>query len=375
MGSSVSQPTAEQAAAIHVLIIGCGYGGLRVAAELTKAGLQFTLVEPKQFMHHCVAALRAAVDPAWAPRTAIPLEQAFGSRFVQGRVVTLDPAAGRAVLECGREVEFSHCVVAVGSTGPAPARSDLSTLAELQAACNQSSQAIADAKDIVVVGGGPVGVEMVGEIADKHKDKNLTLITANEKLVSQDFNEKFHKNINSLLDSMKVKVVVGKAEKLAELETLKVVQQEVVVGEQRIQADLVISCVGLPPNRSALSSLLRPDQLDELGRAKVNQFLQLEVEEKVFAIGDCCNTQEDKMAAFADKHGEVVATNIISQARGCPLTPYKRPFVGMLVPVGSKAGVGIFNGWSVPSFAGTKLKYADLFTSKFWDVAGVKMPQ
>ena len=56
----------------------------------------------------------------------------------------------------------------------------------------------------------------------------------------------------------------------------------------------------------------------------MNQFLQLEVEEKVFAIGDCCNTQEDKMAAFADKHGEVVATNIISQARGCPLTPYKR---------------------------------------------------
>ena len=75
MGSSVSQPTAEQAAAVHVLIIGCGYGGLRVAAELTKAGLQFTLVEPKQFMHHCVAALRAAVDPAWAARTAIPLEQ------------------------------------------------------------------------------------------------------------------------------------------------------------------------------------------------------------------------------------------------------------------------------------------------------------
>ena len=58
----------------------------------------------------------------------------------------------------------------------------------------------------MVVGGGPVGVEMVGEIADKHKDKNLTLITANEKLVSQDFNEKFYKNINSLLDSMKVKV-------------------------------------------------------------------------------------------------------------------------------------------------------------------------
>merc|ERR1719397_1005294 len=97
-------------------------------------------------MHHCVAALRAAVDPAWAARTAIPLEQAFGSQFVQGRVVKLDPDAGRAVLECGREVEFSHCVVAVGSTGPAPARSDLSTVAELQAACHQSSQAIADAK-------------------------------------------------------------------------------------------------------------------------------------------------------------------------------------------------------------------------------------
>ena len=49
--------------------------------------------------------------------------------------------------------------------------------------------------------------------------------------------------------------MVGKAEKLAELETLKVVQQEVVVGEQRIQADLVISCVGLPPNRSEATGI------------------------------------------------------------------------------------------------------------------------
>ena len=49
--------------------------------------------------------------------------------------------------------------------------------------------------------------------------------------------------------------MVGKAEKLAELETLKVVQQEVVVGEQRIQADLVISCVGLPPNRSEATDI------------------------------------------------------------------------------------------------------------------------
>ena len=47
---------------IHVVIIGCGYAGLQMAAGMKKWNVAFTIIEPKDYMHHCVAALRAAVN-------------------------------------------------------------------------------------------------------------------------------------------------------------------------------------------------------------------------------------------------------------------------------------------------------------------------
>ena len=67
---------------------------------------------------------------------------------------------------------------------------------------------------------------------------------------------------------------------------------------------------------------------------------------------------------------------LVKEVTGCGASsPYKQPFVGMLVPFGAGEGVGMFNGFHIPSFVGTKLKYADLFTGQFWKTAGLKVPQ
>ena len=84
--------------------------------------VKFTVIEPKEYFHHCVAALRAAVSPDWVARTAIPLSEAFGSSYLQGRVVRLDPGERTVSLEDGQSISFSHCVISVGSLGPEPAR-------------------------------------------------------------------------------------------------------------------------------------------------------------------------------------------------------------------------------------------------------------
>ena len=124
-----------------------------------------------------------------------------------------------------------------------------------------------------------------------------------------------------------------------------------------------------------MQQLVGSEYIDEAGRIKVDTFLQVEGLTKIYAVGDCCNTQEDKMAAFAGKHGETVAANILKEVTGCGApSPYKQPFVGMLVPFGAGEGVGVFNGFNIPSFVGTKVKYADLFTRQFWKAAGLKVP-
>ena len=150
--------------------------------------------------------LRAAVNPDWVAKTAIPLKEAFGDHYVQGRVRSLDTEARKLVLEAGQEISFSHAVIAVGSLGPWPARSEVVTRTELEAECRQFSEAVAEAGDIVIVGGGPVGVEMAGEIRDKHGDKNITLVSSSDKLVSRDFDDKFQNTLKAVMDRRKVTV-------------------------------------------------------------------------------------------------------------------------------------------------------------------------
>ena len=134
MGSGVSKN--EALGNIHVLIIGGGYAGVQVifvfvcffffisgiictqaGAELLKVGVAFTLVDPKEYFHHCVGALRAAVNPGnfldqhisshhyseYTSKTAIPFREAFGDSFVQGSVVSLDLQNHKAMLEGGKK--------------------------------------------------------------------------------------------------------------------------------------------------------------------------------------------------------------------------------------------------------------------------------
>ena len=46
----------------HVVIVGGGYAGIELASILKKWKVPFTLIDPKEYFHHNVGALRAVVD-------------------------------------------------------------------------------------------------------------------------------------------------------------------------------------------------------------------------------------------------------------------------------------------------------------------------
>lgn len=119
MGGGLSKEDLDKK---HIVIIGGGYGGTELGTLLLKEGIPFTLIDPKEYFHHNVAALRAAVDPNWMKKTVIDYKTTFGEHFVQGKVAKVDLENKQVHLE-GTEVEpikFTDVVFAVGSTGPFP---------------------------------------------------------------------------------------------------------------------------------------------------------------------------------------------------------------------------------------------------------------
>lgn len=167
--------------------------------------------------------------------------------------------------------------------------------------------------------------------------------------------------------------------------------------------------------------------LTENGALKVNKHLQVEGFDNVYAVGDCANVNEPKLAYHAGLHAGVAATNIINSLSGKALTSYhtgnnhkpmillqlsfassllKSSFltvllqyiqlsffcflffksnlypiscsqsgnVTMLIAMGKDAGVGQFNGYKLPRFLVTKGKSQGLLLWKSWREMEQKAP-
>ena len=71
-------------------------------------------------------------------------------------------------------------------------------------------------------------------------------------------------------------------------------------------------------------STVDDSKFDSNGRLKVSSALQVIGVENVYAIGDCCNTSEEKMAAHAESHAICVATNIWRTLQGKNRLPYRQ---------------------------------------------------
>lgn len=72
-----------------------------------------------------------------------------------------------------------------------------------------------------------------------------------------------------------------------------------------------------------MSSCPAENRLASNGALKVNEFLQVEGYTNIYAIGDCADIKEPKMAYHAGLHANIAVANIINSMKQRPLKAYK----------------------------------------------------
>ncbi|XP_072033679.1 ferroptosis suppressor protein 1-like [Amphiura filiformis] len=310
----------------------------------------------------------------------IPYAPTYGESFKKGTVVSVDAKAKKVVLETGDEISYDYLVLATGSSGAFPARVDPSVNDTTQAieTYNSFVDKINAAKDIVIIGGGPVGVELAGEIATDTKDKKITLIHSKSSLIDNgNFNDKFKKRLRDELEAMGVEILFEhRVTNLDDLPTDGSARCTVQTDKgSQLEADLVFACIGLKTNSSAYSEAFS-GKLDEIGCLKVDEFLRVEGYTDVFAIGDCSTADSQaKMAFKAGCQAEIVAKNLQIQADGkCGLKKYSIDLDVIFVPLGRNGGVTHFGSMVAGNFVTRTAKSKGLFTSSYWEGMGQKMP-
>lgn len=165
-------------------------------------------------------------------------------------------------------------------------------------------------KNIVIIGAGFIGIEAVE--ACKHKNKNITLIQLEDRILSNVFDE----DITTLLEDeiRKHNVDLLLNESVTRIEGINRVSK-VITNKREINADAVILAAGVKPN----TEFLKYNSIDMLpnGAIIVDEYGRTNIKD-IFSAGDCATipnmiTKENTyvpLATGANKLGRIVGENL-----------------------------------------------------------------
>eukprot|EP01080_Neovahlkampfia_damariscottae_P008561 gene8561-383_t len=310
-----------------VVIIGGGFSGVDLARNLDKSLYDVTLITKNQdFINQ--PTIPAFIGDMDLNKIKSPFKNFLkGVTLINEEVVSVTEKT--ITLSNLKEItNFEFLVIATGSYY------DLASL-NIQKDCKPTvvsglsidnfvdhESKFIDAEKILVVGSGPIGVEILGALVAKYPDKKFATISLHDKYLNRacpDAHEYIMKHFQ------KLNVDVHLNTKVTEIgKTIKTSKNE-------IQADVVVACIGFQPN----SKLIKiPEIIDERGYIKVNKNMQVEGFENIFAIGDVVNVVEEKLAQNAEKHAQIVLQNIPKVITGEKLVDYILAPRSMLLSLG-----------------------------------------
>ncbi|CAM8952893.1 unnamed protein product [Rhodiola kirilowii] len=324
-----------------VVIIGGGVAGSLLASSL-QFSADVTLIDPKEYFEIPWASLRSMVEPSFAARSVIR----HVDYLTNGRAV-VSAASGitshQVMTADGRAIPYDYLIIATGHNDRAPTRRS-DRLKEFEA----DNERIRAANSIVVVGGGPSGVELAGEIAVDFPEKQLTLVHAGSRLLE----------------------FIGPKASNKTLEWLRSRHVEVLLGQRfngPAQADCVFLCTGRPVGSEWLKMTLLKTDLDAQGRLMVDEHLRVKGHKNIFAAGDITDIREMKQGYLAQRHAKVVAENVkllMSGGRESKMDVYKSKPGKTIVSLGRKDAVGQYSYTTMLGLVPGMIKSKDLYVGK-----------
>lgn len=293
---------------MHVLIIGGGIAGAASAFKLRKTNpnATITLVEPKDFVEVAWASVRALFDASVRTDCTLDLKAwatKYNIKHIHSIVTKL--TVSDATLMNGDVIKFDACLVATGAKIEVPflGRGIYEEgLDQRRKDLEEAGRQLMDGDQVLVVGGGAVGAELAGDLADyaemEGKKVHVTLAHSGDHLIPE-MNMAGGTKVQKKLEALGVKVILGS----------KAVEREDGgwdVGKENIKADVVVKTVGI----RSCNEFMWESALDENGWIQVDEYLRVqEGEGRIFAMGDCCKRFKNTATAAMGNAG-VVANNL-----------------------------------------------------------------
>jgi NADH dehydrogenase len=395
------EPNIPDTSQKRIVIVGAGFGGLALAQKLAKRDVQIVLIDKNnyhQFQPLFYQVAMAGLEPS---SISFPLRKIFQRKknvhIRITKVTKVIPEQSKIETELG-EIKYDYLVLATGAgtnffgmqnmiDNAIPMKS-VSEAIYLRNRVLQNFEDALTAEDadtregmlnMVVVGGGPTGVEVSGTLAEmKH-------IILPKDYPDVDFNMMKIYLFESSNEVLEVMSEEASAKGREYLERLGVIVKTGVritdfdgkhaytsTGE-KIRTNNVVWAAGVKGN--TLDGFA-PEIYGRGGRMKVNQFNQVEGFTNVFAVGDIALMSGDEkfpnghpqVAQPAIQQGNLLAKNILKFMRGEDPIPFEYKDLGSMATVGRNLAVVDLPFWK---FQGAFAWYVWMFVH-LMSILGIK---
>ena len=266
-----------------VVIIGGGQGGFQTAASLRAEGYQerITLIGdepgvPYQRPPLSKGFLLGKQEQRHAELRPATFYETQRIDLLTGRVTAIDRVARRVTLDAGERVEYDTLVLATGARNRLLPYENVLYLRTLGEAA-EIRERLAAANDVVVIGGGFIGLEVAA--AARTLSKQVTVVEGQSRLMARVVAPVVSEYFRSQHEAKGVDILLNAA-------LLGISDKEVLLGERtRRPADLVIAGIGVVPN----VEVAREAGLPVGNGITVDENLRTP-DERIFAIGDCAES-------------------------------------------------------------------------------------
>jgi len=358
-----------------ILVVGGGFGGISAALALEKENIpnvEITLVSDKPHFEYKPALYRVVTGRS-PLEVCIPISEIFEKKnisFALDTIKGIDPLKKIAKGASGKDYHFDYLILALGSE---TAYFDIPGLEKFSFGFKSISEAMrlkmhlhnlfAECKNlkgnldekvcllqVVVVGAGPSGVELAGELAIfmkrlaqeygvDHSLVSVDLIEATSRILPT-IPERMAEKVAHRLRHIGVNIFINRTMTKEEMEQIS-------VRGMIMKTETVVWTAGVKPNH--LYKSISGFSFDEKGRVIVDEFMRAKGFENVFVIGDGAATKNSGMAQAAIYDGQAAAKNISRLIVDKPLKAYRQKKVYYALPVGpgwasTSLGVITFHG-------------------------------
>jgi NADH dehydrogenase len=372
----------------RVVVIGGGFGGLRTVQGLRGAGVEITLIDRRNFHLFQPLTYQVATGALSPGEIAYPLRALFKERpdvrVLQGDVVGIDADTSTVRLATIDDIEpalvsYDTLVVAAGSAysyfGHEEWREIAAEVKSLESALAVRSRVLAaferaelsddpaiDAAELtfVVVGAGPTGVEMAGQIAELARDTlrhdfrsidparaRILLVEATDQVLGS-FPVSLSRSAVRALERLGVTVMVNRT--VTGINHTQVTLRAADGSEELVPSRTVVWAAGV--TASPLARLLGEiasdvDVVDRAGRLTVEPDLTLSGHPEILALGDMVRVRGGDgqavtypgVAPVAIQQGRYAARVIRGRLQEQVTPPFHYHDKGNVATIGRRAAV------------------------------------